>query len=439
MKQSHFNIHRLQKHTNLVSRIAIAFSILFYAYIWFSNIDQLELFSDEIAWVYDARFFHYRLQRDWSKFTLLDKFPANGWQDPKFRLTDQPQMGKYIFGFFLTLAGQTEIFSAPITRFGSSFPKTPASPTALIQSQDFLGDTFYHSISFIRHISTVVGFLTLLLFFYLVTQATSSRLTGLIAFLLASFNPVISHYFRLALTDTYLIFFSLLAFTVFWQLIPKLSQPLSRRTIILSITFGFFSALATSTKLNGAFLIFLPLTAPALLAFKTRLHHQKPEPQVDTVLASVAAIFLTLILAFVFLEPELWLHPIKGISVLLTSRTLQHQAFYHSYGQVSLLHAPSYFVLHYLSNLNSPVFLFFKIVFLAIGTLILLQRARRKQSYFILTYFLLFILLSNSYYGRVVGNDRYLIPSFLAFSVIISIGISGLADCIINKRVPFHK
>lgn len=65
---------------------------------WFEDVLVPSVDPDEVVWVLDARFYQFRQQKQWQKFKLTNNPRFLNWGHDQYRLVDQPQLGKYIFG-----------------------------------------------------------------------------------------------------------------------------------------------------------------------------------------------------------------------------------------------------------------------------------------------------------------------------------------------------
>ena len=407
--------------------------VAFGSWGWMRGIESQEVFPDEPIWVMDSQYYQHRLAGDYEKFTPPDDVTALSWGEPKRRLLDQPQGGKYIFGYILSLAG----YDFREYRYEEEISKRFVSDELKITPEKLrveLGESLYNAVLLMRSFGTLFGLITIYTLGGLLYLLLKERIASLavIAFLL--YHPLLLKFFRLAVLDVYSVFLLLLSVSLFIFVSGRITA-LSRKEIALySMILGTMVALATSLKLNGLYLLMLP---PVYGIIRHVVFYIKERSfaltQFQKELFAYELFFLSFAGMFFFLEPEFWSNPYHGISSLIEARTFQQTKFLAGHS-LSLSETFTFLLKQIFFSVKSFPVSLGGFLFAAIGVLSLSQDSEfiSRQRSVGLIIALLFI--ANATYAR-VGFFRYAIPSLFALSFFVGLGIQQVVMLLRDRLV----
>ena len=204
----------------------------------------------------------------------------------------------------------------------------------------------------------------------------------------------------------------------------------------LCLLFGILIAVSTSIKLPAILLLPLPIIMIGghLLGSQFLWRNAKHAAiSIQSAIAAGISIVGSFSLVFLFLEPELWDRPLKGMVFLFGSRILQQERFYIFFGRLSLIEL-SYRLPQVFLPLPSNTFLWIGLTSaLVVGTYTLLKSAEKKLEFRILCLIGAYIICSNLTYARLPFNERYLIPGIFIFAAISAFGFHMMINAGINN------
>ena len=224
---------------------------------WLRRVPEVALDGDEVVWVLDAQLYKHRVDGQIAAFTPPKDVRMISWNHPSYRVVDQPQTGKYIFGFLFDMFAiepwdeerTQKLYVAFATR------KLPVAPPHELNNE--LGSDMVRAIIAARYSSATVALMVFFLFGWLLYHFSKNWLVSLGAPLLVFLHPTTRHFYRLAITNTYAAFFQLLTIGLLLQAFT--TKMTGRSSKIYWLVAGLCAALATSIKLHGAFLVLLPV------------------------------------------------------------------------------------------------------------------------------------------------------------------------------------
>lgn len=406
------------------------------AYFWFQPKAELKLNSDEVVWVLDGQYYQYRRQKNWSQFMLKKGSWLGGWSTPAYRLIDQPQLGKYFFGCLFSLFKIKPWSQSQGQNLYQDFVSMSLPQGQLHELEPELGPEVVSAIYLGRKAISVFGLFSITLFSFLVYYLTQDWLVGFIAYLLISAHPTFRLWYRLVVPNALQASFILLALGLMTLLLSAKKTYLKYQLkLFLWLITGVLVAMATSVKLNGAFLLLFPgfyllvrllylLIRLLTGGFKQFFLNKKILLALQT-LKDFFGYYLTMgfgfITTFLYLEPEIWLQPWLGLRALLQSRWLQQIKFRRYFQNYSLPETLFFFAQQFLKispNLIGKIIL---VLFLAFGIYLVWKRAQSECIWQVVSALLIFLILSSVIYGD-VGFVRYAEWPIYVFSFLTALG-----------------
>src|SRR3990170_1268252 len=412
---------------NGITILIILTASFFTSYFWFSDIDAIGLDADEVVWVVHSQFYRYRQQGKWEMFTTPQEFPDSyTWSSVNYQVIDQPQLGKYIFGFILDIFGKLSWEPQEKNWLYEEFPSSRIPGGQSLQSvTSVIGPDIVQAVLTMRYVSSYVGLVSLAMFGWIVMRCTNGFLGTLAAFTAAAY-PLIRYNLRIATTNSISLLFLILTVIFMIHLLKNYKTMSGKKLIMFSLLLGILNACAASIKLNGTFLVGFPV----LYFTISWLFHRSRSGQRNRVAllkreAIVLLIYLmSAFLMFFLLEPELWPEPVKGFVLLFEARLHQQDLFYKFFGKRSLMTMPLFLVQLLLPTSISSVFIIPLTLLLLLGIFGLLKRKQENAHNALETGMLGYIILANTLYARIDfdGFSRYSIPSMLVMILLLSIG-----------------
>lgn len=391
---------------------------------WFFNILTIGLDMDEVTYTLNSQFYFHRKQANLKAFTLPEKVQNLNWDDQQNQLLDQPQLGKFIFGFILDLTKKNPWTNQDLSWLYQEFAllNLPQG-NSLNQVRYLIGNEMVNAIIVLRYSSAIAGLISLLLIAYSVNKISNNAWIGALAFSLSSLHPLMRQYLRIATTNSLSLLFLVLSSFLIFSILKKFKH-LPPLTLLLSSLFlGTLAAASTSIKLNGVLLLafpFLYILTPLLLS-KEKTKTRQEAALIKKIFVFTIGISIGFISTFYYLEPELWQDPLKGIQLLIETRLIQQQKFFQYFGEMSIFETLSNMIKNYLNISNYLILKVFLFYLIPIGIWNLWNQSKKNKNKKILLYFSLFVPIATLLYVRVKGFDRYFIPTTLIAIMITSI------------------
>jgi uncharacterized membrane protein (UPF0127 family) len=417
---------------------------------WFEVIQEVDIDNDEVAWVLDAGFYEYYRNGDWEKFQVKDDYQNLKWSSHQYRVIDQPQLGKYILGFMLSAADIKPWLSADKIQGYNFFLFSDVELSDLEREYPQFYETVMAAIMLVRKVNAVVALLGFAALGFLVKKFTREKWAGVVIFLLLVWHPTIHHYYRLAIVNPYSLWLQLLAVVAMAYELRILQKKNGRQLIKIGAVTGGLIAAATSVKLNGAFLVLIPIFFGGIVAaLSLRKKHSESFNYFFTKwLYFFGSLIFSGEVMFLLLEPELWFNPINGLLSLVESRLGQQDRFFVSHPELNIFET-----IEFIWNLtptwigqNMMVSLvFFLLIICGVWSLIkkilsfkLKKKANQDLTSLLLLTSLFTIIGGTLYYAR-VGFDRYALPSVFSFLILATIGMVEIYETIITMDFQFIK
>jgi hypothetical protein len=429
------------KKTFYLSLISSLLLILGSGLFWFKNISVTPVDSDEVAWVLDARFYKFRQQKEWHKFEIAENPRFLGWSNDLYRLIDQPQLGKYIYGLIIQ-TNNFDLWDENQTRFlyeqfaslklDTDSIKTDASYSAILSS-----------INTLRVFGSIAGFISITSFSLMTYFLTESRLVGGLTSVFLFFHPLLHYLYRVAVPNSFQILLIIVAISLMYYLLNNI-KTLGIKKKILWTFVGILVAASTSIKLNGFFILVAPVfiwmiqEIRANFFQKDKVNGEAREGVLGYTLKylnhKVQAYFLLssgFITTFYFLEPELWGHPVRGLKLLLGARLDQHQLFLSSFENYGFFETFWFLVAQFFKISNFWVVKLLLASFIILGIKKVIGKLS-DQYWLNLSLLIIFLVISNIIYAN-VGFDRYAEWSIYIFSFLSSLGVVEFLKIIHHK------
>jgi hypothetical protein len=404
---------------------------------WFFDIKNINFDTDEAYYILSSQFYFHRKNNNLDAFTLPSDYNNLSWSSLQNQLIDQPQLGKYIIGFILESTNRNPWKNSDLSWLYNEFARLKLpSGKKLHQINDYLGTEMINAIATVRYASAFAGLLSLSLLAYATTRITNNPLIGTFVFIFSSFHPLLRQYLRIATTNSFSLLFLLSNILLIYAVL-KTSKKISLHNLFLSaLLLGTINAASASIKINGLF----PLSFPFALIIISLLSNKVKLASIKQYLTRPAIIISGTIMGFVstflYLEPELWNNPIKGMVSLIGVRLAQQQRFFAYFGKFSLPEVIYTLFDLFLSVSDQNLIKTLMILVLLIGLNELRKKSEKEKNTQIILYLLTFSLITNAFYARVKSFDRYLIPSVL---IIIFIASMGINKFIPNQSYKPHK
>ena len=394
---------------------------------WFKDILLAPINPDEVVWVLDARFYQFRQQKQWQKFQLADNPKYLSWSHDQYRLLDQPQLGKYIFGAMIQALN---IDPWDETQSVFLYEQFASSQLDLGSLENHEYPELVGSIRALRILGSVVSFISIAVFGAGIYFLTKSRTVGGLASVFLFFHPTLYYWYRLAVPNNLQILLIITAMSLMMYLLNKM-QVLNLQKKVLWVVVGILIASATSIKLNGFFLLFFPFLIWSVqeigFCFSQREIMQNIINQVTAYLFLMSGFAIT----FYFLEPELWGQPVRGLRLLFMARLAQHRQFSLFYENYSFVETIWFLLVQFLKITDLFIVKILFGLFLAWG-MIKIIRKLSDRSWLNIGWIIFFVLILNIFYAN-VGFDRYAEWSIYVFSFLSSVGVVDILKKIYFK------
>jgi hypothetical protein len=398
------------------SSLFLLFSLIIGTVFWFSSVYQANLNPDEPVWIAQTEFFHYRLQKDWSKFNLQIPSTRLGWGSFNNQVVDQPQAGKYMMGTVLEITNSNPWKIRDQRWAYDDFVRikipSDGSPRTLSQ---YLGSEIVRAIEIIRIFETTLAWITLLALSGLMYWFHKSLVSTGITFLLMVWHSVFSNYLRKAMQDSASLLFLLISGSLVVLSLENLkARP--KRAFILIVVAGIISGITASIKINGFFLLGFPV---ALSFMKVVIKEWKLKKEWKKICSIHCVYFFCFFATFIFLEPTTWQNPTTGIQAFFQSRLTQQERFYKAFNFIPAPLVPNYLLYIFVMGIQTLPAKIAIFIPLALGSSHTIIQIKKKQ------YKSILLITTNSYYAQ-TGFDRYLIPSICTLFFFVSIGIQKI-------------
>jgi hypothetical protein len=425
---------------NVVLCSVLALGVMGSTVQWLSNPLAIPLDPDEVVWVLDAEAFEWYVSGNWSAFQLEDHYTQMSWNEHQYRVIDQPQLGKYIFGALLTLKNvypwQSETTEKAYLQFA-----TVTLPTGQLHDlTNQLDPTIIESISYLRWVTTgvsLIGFLIISVmlgwYIYGVTHSKNQAcISAVLVFILLTNHPDIYHYYRLAIVNSFSFVTQLLAVVVIIKGVSLVSKSNKSSSIVTGWggLAGIVVAMAASIKLDGLFLVAGVmgwwLFMAKMLLFDTPKNGNKNQFELaemieKNVLNWGVGFVLAFIVSVLILEPVVLINGLPGLEALLGSRLLQQEKFLQHFAHLPL----GELLLFWIGSIFKQPFIM-KIAL--VGGLFLtfyhhLKHWPPKCSFdnntINIPVFLVMAVIIGSLYCSRVGFDRYIIPAVVGTYLLV--------------------
>lgn len=141
-----------------IQTLFILIIIIILSFSWFSDITEISLDADEAIYILDSQFYFHRKQGNYQAFNLPSKGIHFPWYTQSYRLLDQPQLGKYIFGAILNVAYNNPLPHHKLDQLYKDFStmKIPAGKN-IRELTGYLDNQIAESILIIRYASAAAG------------------------------------------------------------------------------------------------------------------------------------------------------------------------------------------------------------------------------------------------------------------------------------------
>lgn len=404
-------MHTSFKMIQRVVVLCLFFSIAMFVTGWLNFKNSIPLNNDEVVWVNDAEVYEWRANANWDQFRWSDTL-SDGWGSHDFRLFDQPHAAKYIFGFMLSHAEVKPwggVFKAKNYAFFVDQNNSREFALNDSSTKEMLGTKTVNAIILCRKVSQVfaLGFF-LILFLFIAIQFSFIRAAIFLFFLTT--NSIFNYNLRLATADSIALFFvscSLISFYLAYK-----EKKNSKLYFLLLFFSSITTALASSTKINGWFLIvvFLIQATVSLVEMK--------KPHFKKYFFSLAFWLFCFFSFYIWLQPELWNNPVQGLIKFFRQRYFQQMIFLAAFQQMNFFEY-NLWILQLFIRSHHWVIGFIKAVMLVsiAGINVFLFWSKKifviqKSSFF---YQVLFLWIATFFYAR-VGFERYTLWAIMVLS-----------------------
>lgn len=408
---------KIFKLLTIILILELGYLVINKLYSSYKYIDKASFNTDEYAWVYDSQIYQQRMIRNYEIFNVSEKNLRSNWASIDYRVVDQPQMGKYIFGYLISKSESGFNYQnvdkwfdsekKEFGRFGDIWSLTGGkSPSEL---RTLINENWLSIIIELRQYSFFMFLFFLFIHGIFIFRIFRSVLLSIISIAIFVFNPLLEWFSQVASMDMFSLFFLYLSFILIFTVFSSYgNKSLKKKTIIICFA-GIFTAISSSIKLNGLFLLLIPLLYIFFDIYNIEVKNKKIDIRTNILLMAIFDISFLLI--FAFLEPEILINPLNGFKMLVAARIRSQYRF---------LHAESYNIFEYLgflfknySNIFGNLLLSIFVFLLSIlGIFFSLIKVFLNNKYYPNLILLAYCLITNYYYAR-VGFDRYLFPSFI--------------------------
>jgi len=168
-----------------------------------------------------------------------------------------------------------------------------------------------------RKVAVVFSLATFIVILFLAKLADQYWF-GLIAVFLLAHNLLVFYYGRVAMTDSFQLFFFFLNFVLIFYYLRSFCQKNKRHLLILSLLIGLNTALAAGVKVIGiltlAFFLGVFFIVLFINNFKKSFFSKK------LLIASLLIIVASFLIVFVVLNPQIYSNPFKGFLKMFLAR-----------------------------------------------------------------------------------------------------------------------
>jgi hypothetical protein len=398
--------------------ISLSLLLLGWGLIWFKGISYVAIEPDEVVWVLDARFYKFRQQKHLEKFSLSNKAISMGWAQDQYRLIDQPQLGKYVYGLIISSFQLNPWDDAQARTLYQGFVKKKLDFGDL---NEVGGD--YHdlaeSIRIIRILGSITSFIAIIGFGFGAYLLTKSKSIGSLTSTLLFLHPILFYSYRLAVPNNLQIVLLLSSLGLMFYLLPKV-KAFDFKKVFWWAVVGMLVAASTSIKLNGAFLLFFPIIIWIMEEIRLSFIQKNIGKNITNQIKYILALGSGFLTTFYFLEPELWNQPFFGFKLLFKARLLQHQRFMSFYQDYSFIET-IWVLLEKFLRISSFIPLKIVVVFCLLWGIKVVIKKLANKNWRILSWLLILIVIANTSYAN-VGFDRYAEWSIFVFSFLSALG-----------------
>ena len=294
------NSKTLMRSRNLIQYIELIFVVGILAFVYLSNLKDVEFHPDESQWIGTSDAFESYLRME---------FDSPVWAPSYWTLT-QPPLARYVIGLGRYLGGyhRPELNRPWDFDRGRNFNERRGA----MPSDDLLWWSRLPMAILASGSVTIV---------FMVLRESSGRLTSYIWLGLVLINPYFTLHLRRAMGESCLLFFSVL--TIYFgmrtlQLINE-TNPAGKRTAFVWLALsGLAAGLAWASKLNGIAMIVLNVIVAIVLGIKL---NNSPKEKIAYSLwyglvTGIASLFI-----FLAVNPFFWEAPVERVSQMFENRT----------------------------------------------------------------------------------------------------------------------
>ncbi|NCO11991.1 MAG: hypothetical protein AUJ41_04780 [Candidatus Pacebacteria bacterium CG1_02_43_31] len=214
---------KIFKLLKIILIIAVGCLVINKLYSSYKYIDETSFNTDEYVWVYDSQIYQQRINGNYEIFNFSEKNLKSNWASIDYRLIDQPQMGKYIFGFLISKSDSGFNYQKAdkwfnqeqkeFGRFGEMWGSTGGkSPSEL---QTLINENWLSIIIELRQYSFYMFLFFLFIHGIFILRIFKSVLLSIVSIAIFVFNPVLEWLSQVASMDMFSIFFIYLSFIIF--------------------------------------------------------------------------------------------------------------------------------------------------------------------------------------------------------------------------------
>lgn len=361
--------------------------------------------ADEIAWVYDSYIFQLRVSQDPILYKYDKSYLDGSWADIKTRIVDQPQFGKYLYGFLLRAFRINLDYEEPplfntssdlYSRFGYYWNELSGQNLDEI-SRELGGPKWVEAIVSMRYVSFAFFISILIVHGCFIFLLTKDLVISLVSVGLLSVNKLFVYFSQVATMDLPALFMAYVSVAVFFYAQKIQIRKTFVRRLLFSVS-GILVAIAATTKLNGFFLIFLPL-----FFFNRR--------RVTSWLFEVFYFYIGFLATLGIVERAV-LNNLQSLLVLFFARLRQQSFFLLSNDILNPLEYLQFVVLSMFENYGLFIFVLIGLLLIKYFVylkkkVIVLGKLKLKPFQKSMGLFAIYLVVTNYYYAR-VGFERYL-------------------------------
>ena len=298
------------KIINIWLKTLIFFNLfLFITVFYFSDLKSHIFHIDEYSFLRKSYLFDLFIKKNFNDLR---------WSSDNF---DQPRLGPYIYGFSLHLRGINNI---------EKFQKRIKFNEIKINNRSWWEELSWEKLSDFpsevqfggqpvvqeRKVAALFSLGALLILLWLGFISKKIKFAFL-AISLLTFNRLMFYYGRLAMTDSFQLFFFFLNLILILYYLKSFFQKNKKSFLVLSFLIGINIALSTGVKVIGilALIFFLGIFSVSFI-----INQQKKYLETRLILVSLVIVLTSFFVIFVFLNPQIYSQPFNGFIKMFTLR-----------------------------------------------------------------------------------------------------------------------